>query len=101
VRPTYTNNRIKRWEKDIMADNKKFIDGIRVYKPHEKAPEFVKGNLVIDKMALIRFLDDQPNQVKAVIKVAKSGNYYLEIDTYQPQNAQPSRPVSNEEDLPF
>lgn len=64
-------------------DNTKFPQGIRAFKPHEKAPTFVKANLTINREMLQVWMDQTGSEIKLQLKEAKTGNYYLELDTYQ------------------
>lgn len=63
-----------------------FIEGLRVYKPSEKAPEFIVANLEFDVTVLNAFLEQHPNEVgkvRGVIKKSKEGKYYAALDTYK------------------
>lgn len=92
-----------------MAD-KQFLDGIRAFRPNEKAPEYVIANLVINVSELESFLKKQTNnEVKVDLKRSQKGSFYLEVNSWQPKttNAQPTSNAStaniNEplDDLPF
>jgi hypothetical protein len=64
----------------------KFIDGIRIYAPHEKAPQFVKGRLSIKRLDLINFLQSKTDEwINADIKESKKGNWYLQINEWKPK----------------
>ena len=63
----------------------KFVDGIRAFKPHERAPDFVKGNLVINKAELQEWLNKQGDEIRVDLKEAKSGSYYLSVNDYKPK----------------
>lgn len=84
-----------------MAD-KVFPEGIRVFKPNEKAPAFVKGEIVLKKSELAKWIKDQPEEVRLSIKESQKGSYYLEVNNWQPKN-QASQPAKEEPDdsLPF
>jgi len=72
---------------------KEFIDGIRIYAPHERAPKFVKGKLSIRRQDLIDFLQKRNDDwINADIKESKKGNWYLEINNWKPtkQNELPT-----------
>jgi hypothetical protein len=100
---TYVSAEVLRQQKRLAMADKIFVSGIKVYKPRDNAPSFVKANLVIDKQALVSFLDEQAgNELRVVLKESQKGSYYLEVDSYQSAGAQPSRPVKDESsDLPF
>lgn len=70
-----------------MSD-KQFLNGIKAFKPNDKAPDFVIANLVINKQELLEFLKSQPDSVKADIKKSQKGSLYIELNTWQPQQRQ-------------
>jgi len=87
-----------------MADTP-FIDGIRVYTPNERAPEFIIANLEFDVVQLNLFLEAHANgtgKVRGVMKKSKGGKLYLQLDTYT-RDAQPQvqEPVIDMESTPF
>ena len=90
-----------------MAD-KIFPEGIRVFKPHDNAPEFVKAELSIDAVALASWLktNGKPN-VKLTLKQSQKGSYYLEVNTYEGKAEAKAESLSNggvtpqDIDLPF
>jgi hypothetical protein len=67
-----------------MANENQFIEGIKVFKPSENAPDFVVANGKIDADVLQQWLSKQSdNSIKFQIKKAKeTGYYYIAIDTY-------------------
>lgn len=92
-----------------MAD-KQFVNGIRVYKPRDNAPDFVIADLVVNIEELKTFLHNMGSEFRAVIKSGNKG-YYMEVNTYKQgqQNTQSpaQQPMYNEplnggvDDLPF
>jgi hypothetical protein len=101
----------------MAQDEKIFADGFS-FKRNEKAPDFVVGRLSMksdDAVAFIR-QHEKNGWVNLNIKTARSGNHYVELDTYEPaqngmkaeapQEAKPKQapaPVQDEDDgeLPF
>lgn len=90
---------------------KVFVNGIRVFKPRDNAPDFVIADLVIKRDDLIEFLKTQNYDFKAVIKKGNKG-YYMEVNTYGTQSAQSApatqQPIGKQQsfgetidDLPF
>lgn len=84
-----------------------FADGF-IFKRRETAPEFVIGNLSVKVDDAITFLknNDKKGWVNLNIKRGRSGNPYIELDTYEPSNTKKTEPapVKKEEegeDLPF
>ena len=88
-----------------MSD-KTFADGF-IVKRHDKAPDFVTCNISIKADEAVPFI--QANQkngwVNLQVKRAKSGKYYAELDTWEPNGDQKSEPQPAgdfiDNDLPF
>lgn len=72
----------------MAQDEKIFANGFS-FKRNEKAPDFVVGRmsiLVSDAVAFIK--EHEKNKyVNLNIKIARAGNYYVELDTYEPREA--------------
>jgi hypothetical protein len=100
-----------------MAEDKIFADGFS-FKRQETAPDFVVGRLSMKVEDACAFLKthEKSGWVNLNIKSARSGNYYVELDTYEPKangtNADIKTPTKKEEkatnssedegvDLPF
>ena len=96
-----------------MSEEKIFANGFS-FKRHEKAPDFVVGNMSIKVDDAIAFLKEQKNEkgwVNLSVKTARSGNYYVELDTFQaksterPSQATTGTPAATTDaegdDLPF
>src|SRR6056300_451175 len=101
-----------------MAQEKIFATGFS-FKRNPNSPEFVVGKQSIKVDEAIAFL--QANQkngwVNLDVKQAKNGNFYMELDTWEPkgasqansapyngrtaQSANPFAPTSTTGDLPF
>ena len=91
----------------------KFIDGIRVSKPHENAPGFVKAGLSFHIPRLIEWANQQTEEwVNSDLKESKQGKLYLAVNDYQPKqteqavettgfNPPHNAPVAEDQDLPF
>jgi hypothetical protein len=78
-----------------MSEKAIYPEGIAVFNPHEKAPEFVVGSLVITPNDLVSWLKSNPDylteykgkkQLKLQIKKGTKG-LYATVDTYKPKNA--------------
>ena len=61
-----------------------FVEGIRAFKPHDKAPSFVKGSLKINRNELMMWLDKQPEEINIDLKESQKGGYYLSVSDYKP-----------------
>jgi hypothetical protein len=98
-------------------DEKIFADGFS-FKRNEKAPDFVVGRLSMKGDEAVAFIrqHEKNGWVNLNIKTAKSGNYYVELDTYEPTTTKPQAEtksvpaakvkkaplvVESEEELPF
>jgi len=95
-----------------------FADGFR-FERKESAPEYVVGRLSLKIDEAVAFINKHANAngwVNLSIMIGRSGNPYVELDTYEPkQNAEPqevkpkaavkSKPApaveEEDEDLPF
>jgi len=66
-------------------NDKIFVDGL-IVKRNEKAPEFVVCSLSAKVDELVAFLQQHESNgwVNIQVKVAKSGKYYAELDTWKP-----------------
>jgi hypothetical protein len=92
-----------------MSENQEkiFADGF-IFKRRDNAPEFVIGNLSIKVDEAITFLKkyEKKGWVNMGIKKGRSGNTYIELDTYEakPKGPTPPAPPAEEtpdENLPF
>lgn len=70
-----------------MENEKIFADGF-IFKRNEKAPDFVVGNMSIKVDEAITLLKNQDKNgwVNLSIKKARSGNYYIEVDQFEPKS---------------
>lgn len=90
-----------------MKDEKVFADGFS-FKRNENAPDFVVGRLSVKVDEAITFLKkyEKKGWVNLDVKTARSGNMYVELDTYEPKgNAEPKAEATPKtkvkEELPF
>jgi hypothetical protein len=68
-----------------MAD-KIFVNGLRIQKPRDNAPDFVKANVSINRAELITWLESQTGEwVNAQVLDSKNkpGTWYVEVDTWE------------------
>ena len=72
----------------MSQDEKVFADGFS-FKRGENAPAFVVGRLSMKSDEAVAFIrqHEKNGWVNLNIKTARSGNHYVELDTYEP-NAQ-------------
>lgn len=92
-----------------MAQNETiFADGF-VFKRSEKAPDFVVGRLSIKADEAVAFVREHAKNgwANLNIKQARSGNYYVELDTFDPKESKSTAkeaapaPTAEVEDSPF
>ena len=69
-----------------------YVKGVRIFTPHEKAPDFVKGSVIITPNELFQFLKEQEEnfteyngqkQLRCQLLEGDKG-LYLSVDTYKP-----------------
>jgi len=67
----------------MAQEEKIFADGF-IFKRNEKAPDFVVGNISIKLEEAISFMKqhEKAGWVNLSVKQARSGNYYIELDTF-------------------
>jgi hypothetical protein len=77
----------------MQKEEKIFADGFS-FKRNENAPDFVVGRLSMKADEAIAFIGEHEKNgwVNLNIKTARSGNHYVELDTYEPKAAAPSKP---------
>lgn len=72
----------------------KYIKGIYMKAPHEKAASFVKAKVsfkVSDVIEALQELQNEKGYVNADLKQGDDGTYYLQLDTYQKGSSGPPR----------
>ena len=96
----------------MQQEEKIFADGF-VFKRNENAPDFVVGRLSMKVDEAIAFIkkNEKSGWTNLSIKQARSGNYYVELDTFEAKNDSssaslpPAKKVAAKEvvpdDLPF
>lgn len=77
-----------------MNGNTEFVEGLRIYTPNERAPDYIIANGELDAEALTAWLAQHPGKTRVVIKRSQGGKYYAAVDTYKRQSA-PSKPVED------
>lgn len=80
----------------MAQDEKIFADGFS-FKRNEKAPDFVVGRMSIKSDDAVAFIREHEKNgwVNLNIKTARSGNHYVELDTYEPTKGE-STPKAQE-----
>lgn len=73
-----------------------FVDGLFVNKPSEKAPEFVKVNIGVQKEKFIKWLKEQEGDIVNIqINESKKGTWYGQLDTFKPKSQQNEKQGGN------
>ena len=91
-----------------MSENK-YIDGLIVKAPHERAPEYVKAKLSIKREELIAWLQSQTGDwINADVKVSQGGKWYAAVDDWKPDGKRqesrkpaPATTADDDSDIPF
>ncbi len=99
---------------NAMAEDKKevFAEGISLFNPHDNAPDFVVGTLVITPRKLVDWLKaegkdylvdyKEEKQIKLQLKISKNDRLYATVDTYKPEakaeGKRPPRPGGAKDD---
>jgi uncharacterized protein (DUF2235 family) len=86
----------------MAQDEKIFADGFS-FKRSEKAPDFVVGRMSMKSDEAVAFIrqHDKGGWVNLNIKTARTGNYYVELDTYEPtQQGGAAKPAAKAQDAP-
>ena len=85
-----------------------FIDGVNVFTPNEKAPDFVKASLVL--IAWLKENDQHLTEgkegleLRTQIKESKQNKLYASVDTFKPKPQAATveaTTVESTDDLPF
>ena len=94
-----------------MAEEKIFADGFS-FKRNENAPDFVVGRVSVKIDDAIAFMRKHESNgwVSLDVKQARSGNYYMELDTFKPKGSalkeeaapkQSAPAEAEDDDIPF
>lgn len=74
---------------------KKFINGLIVKAPNDRAPEYVKARLSIKREELIAWLQSEPGEwINADIKVSQGGKWFAAVDDWKPEGKRHAAPPS-------
>ena len=92
----------------MQEQEKIFANGFS-FKRNEKAPDFVVGRMSMKVDDAIAFLKENEKRgyVNVNVKKARSGNFYVELDTFEPTGKAALDPTSTgtgsvqKDDLPF
>lgn len=80
----------------------KFIKGLFLDVPHEKAPEWVKGKVSIKVPDFIAWLEKHQNNAGYVnidLKESKAGKLYFQLNDWKPTRDKASEELNNQSTL--
>ena len=72
-----------------MSNEAKFVDGMRVYNPHERAPDFVVAEIVIEHDDFVDWMADRGDKIRITIKRSRGGKFYASENDYKPSSEAP------------
>ena len=71
----------------------KFIPGLIVKSPNERAPSYVKATLSMKRAELLAWLQGQSGEwINADIKESQNGKWYAQINTYKAGSGKSDKP---------
>lgn len=83
-----------------------FVKGIFFKPKHEKAPDWVLGNLSLKRAELIEYLNSKSDEwVNCQVLMSKKDKPYIIVDTFKPEKKEITDTISNDivedDSLPF
>jgi len=74
-------------KKEIIMADPTFPDGIRVYAPNDRAPDYVIADLVINVQQFEQYMRAAhvQGELRLELKRSKKGNLYLQVDDWRPK----------------
>lgn len=78
-------------EQDTNKSDVVFIDGLHFDKPHENAPDFIKGRISIHAKRLVDWMRENKQYMSENgffnldLKKSKAGKLYLAVNTFKPE----------------
>lgn len=92
-----------------MAQDKIYPEGVRVFEPHQSAPDFVVGSIVIAPNELFAWLKKNESllteykgtkQIKLDLLKGNKG-LYCTVNTFKPQSGAPANIKADNDQPPF
>ena len=65
----------------------KFVDGIRAFKPHQKAPPYVIANFVVNIEELKAWVNEQTEDLRLDLMESKALTYYVKVNDFTPDSS--------------
>ena len=71
---------------------KKFPDGFWFNKPQATAPDYVIGGIKVDIDLFTKYMKENRDgdYMRFNVKKSKTGNIYIEVDTWKPSDSRPA-----------
>ena len=90
-----------------MSEEKDFVQGMLVKRPHENAPDFIKASISIKRDEFKEWfggvVKDNPDDewVNIDIKESQKGTLYAERDTWKPEKKDSAPAAKETDDIPW
>lgn len=93
-----------------MSNEKKYPKGIVTFKPHDNAPDFVKGKMIITPNTLVNWLKENSDLMteykgnkQVVLDILEGENgLYVKVNDFKPKKTEGNGTGGNEtSDFPF
>tara|TARA_R110002153_G_scaffold237646_1_gene391802 strand:+ start:697 stop:981 length:285 start_codon:yes stop_codon:yes gene_type:complete len=65
----------------------KFVNGLRAFKPHQKAPPYVIANFVVNIEELKAWVNEQTDDLRLDLMESKSLTYYVKVNDFTPDSS--------------
>ena len=70
-----------------MSREIKFVNGLRAFKPHQKAPPYVIANFVVNIEELKAWVNEQTEDLRLDLMESKSLTYYVKVNDFTPDSS--------------
>ena len=70
-----------------MSREIKFVNGLRAFKPHHKAPPYVIANFVVNIEELKAWVNEQTEDLRLDLMESKSLTYYVKVNDFTPDSS--------------
>lgn len=70
-----------------MSREIKFVNGLRAFKPHQKAPPYVIANFVVNIEELKAWVNEQTDDLRLDLMESKSLTYYVKVNDFTPDSS--------------
>ena len=70
-----------------MSREIKFVNGLRAFKPHAKAPPYVIANFLVNIEELKAWVNEQTEDLRLDLMESKSLTYYVKVNDFTPDSS--------------